>query len=118
AGSLCVKGERTIDVGDRQRDHLQGEHHALRTVSLLRRLLVSIPARKSRMATAISSPCVSRAKGPVSKNVTVASVMSRLNASAPAGRKNGSPLPHTASNGGLCRRKYSWNFGYMSTLLA
>jgi hypothetical protein len=27
AGLLDVKGERTVDVGDRQRDDLQGEHH-------------------------------------------------------------------------------------------
>jgi hypothetical protein len=29
----------------------------------------------------------------------------------PAGRKNGSFLPHTASSGGLLVRKYSWNVG-------
>jgi hypothetical protein len=49
------------------------------------------------MVIAISSQCVSRAKCPVSKNVTFASLMSRSNASAPAGKKNGSPLPQTAS---------------------
>ncbi len=38
---------------------------------------------------------------PVSKKRTTASGMSRLNASAPGGRKNGSFLPHTARNGGL-----------------
>jgi hypothetical protein len=37
--------------------------------------------------------------------------MSRLKASAPAGKKNGSFLPHTASSGGLLVRKYSWNAG-------
>ena len=42
---------------------------------------------------------------PVSKNRTTAPGMSRLKASAPAGRKNGSFLPHTASNGGLWVRK-------------
>jgi len=35
--------------------------------------------------------------------------MPRLKAWAPAGRKNGSFLPHTASSGGLLVRKYSWN---------
>jgi hypothetical protein len=29
----------------------------------------------------------------------------------PAGKKNGSFLPHTASRGGLLVRKYSWNAG-------
>ena len=52
--------------------------------------------RKSRMAAAISAACVSSAKWPVSKKRTTASGMSRLNASAPGGRKNGSFLPHTA----------------------
>src|SRR5207247_2187542 len=28
AGLLSVKRERTVDIGDRQRDDLQGEHHA------------------------------------------------------------------------------------------
>jgi hypothetical protein len=37
--------------------------------------------------------------------------MSRLKASAPAGKKNGSFLPHTANSGGLLVRKYSWNAG-------
>jgi hypothetical protein len=49
------------------------------------------------MAAAISAACVSGAKWPVSKKRTTAPGMSRLNASAPAGRKNGSFLPHTAS---------------------
>ena len=49
------------------------------------------------MAAAISAACVSSAKCPVSKKRTTASGMSRLNASAPGGRKNGSFLPHTAS---------------------
>ena len=49
------------------------------------------------MAAAISGACVSSAKCPVSKKRTVAFGMSRLNASAPGGRKNGSFLPHTAS---------------------
>src|SRR5262245_8428732 len=118
AGLLSVKRERTVDIGHGQRDDLQGEHHASRRVSLRRGALTSTPSRKSRMATAISSQCVSSAKCPVSKSVTVAFLMSRLKASAPAGTKNGSPLPHTASSGGWCRRKYSWNFGYISTLLA
>src|SRR6516225_11318414 len=54
--------------------------------------------RKLRIAAAISSQCVSRAKWPVSKKRTSASGMSRLNASAPAGRKNGSFLPQAARN--------------------
>ena len=37
--------------------------------------------------------------------------LSRLYASAPGGRKNGSFLPQTASSGGRFVRKYSWNFG-------
>jgi len=49
--------------------------------------------------------CVSSAKWPVSKKRTSAFDMSRLNASAPAGRKNGSFLPHTARNGGWYSRK-------------
>src|SRR5215470_7753934 len=61
--------------------------------------------RRLRIAAAISSQCVSRAKWPVSKKRTSASGMSRLNASAPGGRKNGSFLPHAARNGGLCLRK-------------
>src|SRR5262245_53887669 len=61
--------------------------------------------RKLRIAAAISSQCVSRAKWPVSKKRTSASGMSRLNASAPGGRKNGSFLPQAARNGGLCLRK-------------
>ena len=58
-------------------------------------------ARKSRIAAAISAACVSSAKCPVSRNWMTAFEMSRLNASAPAGKKNGSFLPHTASSGGL-----------------
>ena len=63
------------------------------------------------MAAAISAAWVSSAKWPVSKKRTTASGMSRLNASAPAGRKNGSFLPHTASRGGLWVRKYVWKVG-------
>jgi hypothetical protein len=48
---------------------------------------------------------VSSAKWPVSKKRTVAPEMSRLNASAPRGRKKGSFFPHAARNGGLCVRK-------------
>src|ERR1700723_3861407 len=51
--------------------------------------------RKSRIASPISRAWVSSAKWPVSKKRTVAPGMSRLNASAPGGRKNGSFLPHT-----------------------
>ncbi len=58
-------------------------------------------ATKSRMAVAISAACVSNAKCPVLKKRTTASGMSRLNASAPCGRKNGSFSPHTARKGGL-----------------
>src|SRR5215471_7505772 len=75
-------------------------------------------ARKSRIVPVISRACVSNAKWPVSKKRTTALGMSRLNASAPDGRKNGSFLPHTARSGGRCVRKYSWNFGYSATLLA
>ena len=64
-------------------------------------------ARKSRMLAAISSTCVSSAKCPESKKVTTALGLSRLKASAPGGRKNGSFLPQTAKKGGLCLRKYS-----------
>src|SRR5260370_38678784 len=39
---------------------------------------------------------------------TTARGMSRLNASAPGGKKKGSFFPHTAKSGGLCARKYSW----------
>src|SRR5690242_10694283 len=74
--------------------------------------------RKSRIDAAISRAWVSSAKWPVSSNRTSALRLSRLNASAPDGRKNGSFLPHTASSGGRCVRKYSWNFGYRATLLA
>lgn len=42
----------------------------------------------------------------------------RCQASAPAGRKKGSFLPHTASSGGWCLRKYAWNSGYFWTLEA
>jgi hypothetical protein len=69
------------------------------------------------MLSAISRACVSSAKWPVSKKRTTALGISRLNASAPDGRKNGSFLPHAAKNGGLCLRKYSWNDGYSATLL-
>jgi hypothetical protein len=54
------------------------------------------PAKESRIAAPISAAWVSSAKWPVSKKRTTASGMSRLNASAPCGRKNGSFLPHTA----------------------
>src|ERR1700722_12309302 len=63
-------------------------------------------ARNSRIALAISAACVSSAKCPVSKKRTTAFGISRLNASAPGGRKNGSFLPHAARKGGLCVRKY------------
>src|SRR6516164_2750443 len=55
--------------------------------------------RKLRIAAAISSQYVSRAKWPVSKKRTSAPGMSRLNASAPPGKKNGSFFPQTAKNG-------------------
>src|SRR5262249_54789 len=64
--------------------------------------------RKSRMAGAISAAWVSSAKCPVSSRRTTASGMSRLNASAPAGRKKGSWRPQVASNGGRSVRKYFW----------
>ena len=53
-----------------------------------------------RIADAMSSTLVSRAKCPVSRNVTAALGTSRLNASAPGGTKKLSFLPHMASNGG------------------
>ena len=53
------------------------------------------------MAAAISAACVSSAKCPVSKKRTTAPGMSRLNASAPGGRKNGSFLPHSRQEGRL-----------------
>src|ERR1700693_981197 len=67
--------------------------------------------KNSRMVDAISAAWVSSAKCPVSKKRTTAFGMSRLNASAPCGRKNGSFLPHTARNGGLYVRKYFWKLG-------
>src|SRR5262249_49514848 len=95
--------------------HLIGRTHPLD--SRRRRWVYEIQARKSRIAAAISAACVSSAKCPVSRKRTTAAGMSRLKASAPAGRKNGSFLPHTAKSGGLCARKYSWNDGYSATLL-
>src|SRR6516225_5877606 len=68
-------------------------------------------ARRSRIAAAISAACVSKAKCPVSKKRTTALGISRLNASAPAGRKNGSFLPQAARKRGLEARKYSWKAG-------
>src|SRR5271155_187895 len=59
-----------------------------------------------RISSAISAAWVSSAKWPVSKKRTTASGMSRLNASAPGGRKNGSFRPQTARRGGLCVLKY------------
>src|ERR1700758_4137029 len=79
--------------------------------------LSHLDGRNSRMAEAISLQWVSSAKWPVSKKRTCAFGMSRLNASAPAGRKNGSFLPHTAKNRGLCVRKYFWNEGESATVL-
>lgn len=61
--------------------------------------------RKPAMASAMTAACVSRAKCPVSRNRTWASGMSRRNASAPAGRKNGSFRPQIASSRGRCVRK-------------
>src|SRR5215469_16131631 len=80
-------------------------------------ILVTFRPTKSRMAAPISWACVSSAKWPVSKNRTSAFGLSRLNASAPGGRKKGSFLPQTASSGGRLLRKYSWNLGYKATLL-
>jgi serine/threonine protein kinase len=57
--------------------------------------------KNSRMVEAISAAWVSSAKCPVSKKRTTAFGISRLNASAPCGRKNGSFLPHAARKGGL-----------------
>src|SRR6202142_4048642 len=78
----------------------------LEVVAVVRALAVFLKgARKSRIDSAISSQCVSSAKWPVSKKRISAPGMSRLNASAPAGRKNGSFLPQTAKSGGLRSRK-------------
>lgn len=63
------------------------------------------------MAEAISAAWVSNAKWPVSKKRITALGMSRVNAPAPGGRKNGSFLPHTARNGGAWLRKYCWKAG-------
>src|ERR1700749_636860 len=82
-----------------------------RAVPALAERLGADHARKSRILSAISLACVSTAKCPVSRKRTTAEGISRLNAAAPGGRKNGSFLPHTARSGGLCARKYSWNDG-------
>src|SRR5262244_2379743 len=63
--------------------------------------------RKSFMAEAISTTCVSSAKCPVLRNWILAPGISFRNASAPAGMKKGSFLPQIASNGGFDLRKYS-----------
>src|SRR5262249_58422881 len=81
--------------------------HALRRAAAKRCPWSPERNRRSRIAAAISSQWVSSAKWPVSKKRTSAFGMSRLNASAPGGRKKGSFLPHTARKGGLCLRKYS-----------
>src|SRR5690242_18076708 len=65
----------------------------------------ALGGRNSLMAAAISTTCVSIAKCPVSRNSIRAFGTSLRNASAPAGTKNGSFLPQTASNGGLAFRK-------------
>jgi hypothetical protein len=67
--------------------------------------------RKRKICSAIGWACSSRAKCPVSTKWISASGTSRLNASAPAGMKKGSFLPHTASTGGLTLRKVSCHFG-------
>ena len=58
-------------------------------------------AKKSRIAAAISFAWVSSAKWPVSKKWIMAPGISRLNASAPPGRKKGSFFPQTARKRGL-----------------
>ena len=52
------------------------------------------------MRREISGPCVSMAKWPVSRKCSSVFGLSRLNASAPGGRKKGSFLPQIASVGG------------------
>jgi hypothetical protein len=52
------------------------------------------------MIAAISGPWLSSAKWPASRRWTSVSGLSRLKASAPAGRKNGSFLPQTARSAG------------------
>jgi hypothetical protein len=58
-------------------------------------------AKKSWISAAMSLAWVSSAKRPVSKKWTIAPGISRLNASAPRGRKNGSFFPQTARKRGL-----------------
>src|SRR5262249_52840611 len=67
--------------------------------------------RKSRMAAAISAAWVSSAKWPGANKRTTAAGMSRLKASAPAGRKKGSLRPQVARTGGRSVRKYFWKTG-------
>src|SRR5215831_6987972 len=81
-------------------------------------VLGCLSVRNFTIFAPISAPCVSSAKCPVFKSTTSACGLSRLKASAPAGRKIGSVLPHTASVGGRWVRKYCWNRGYNLILLA
>src|SRR6516225_10030396 len=64
-------------------------------------ILAPSAAKKSRIAAAISFAWVSSAKWPVSKKWIMAPGISRLNASAPPGRKKGSFFPQTARKRGL-----------------
>jgi len=90
-------------IASRAATHVAGDPRVARGVLQVAAQIQG--ARKSRIAAAISGACVSSAKCPVSKKLTTASGISRLNASAPGGRKNGSFLPHTARSGGLYLRK-------------
>src|SRR5271166_5817073 len=76
----------------------------------------NLRTRNSRIAVAISRAWVSSAKWPVSKKWISASGLSRVKALAPAGRKNGSVLPHTARIGGRRVRKVESVFTTSSLL--
>ena len=68
--------------------------------------------KNSSICVAISLPWVSMAKWPASRKRTSALGLSRLNASAPTGRKNGSFLPQIANVGGRLLRKNSCSWPY------
>ena len=65
----------------------------------------TLRSRKSWISGAMTARRSSKAKWPVSKKRTTALGLSRLNASAPGGKKNGSFLPHTARSGPMIARK-------------
>lgn len=65
----------------------------LRTSEKITAVVYCTLSRNRRITAAISTQCVSKAKWPVSKNWTSALGISRLNASAPAGRKKDRSCP-------------------------